>query len=227
MIVPLAPSFPHSFNAERPQWGLWLPVFLGVGIGLYFQLPKEPSPWFAPTIIAACTGLYLIARRAVGAVLWIAVGTIVFGMAAADFRTEILHTPDIAVPRGPTTITGVLLENDQRVSRSRLIIRTTSSNSIAPGLRVRISVTGHDNGTERLFIGDTVRFRTIMRVPPSPVMPGAFDLQRHAYFQGIYAFGFAISPIEILSQRSNRNIWAEVISSDHSRTNQVLSPRRF
>ncbi len=27
---------------ERERWVLWLPVFLGLGIGFYFALPEEP-----------------------------------------------------------------------------------------------------------------------------------------------------------------------------------------
>ena len=31
--------------AERERWLLWLPVFLGLGIALYFSLPNEPNLW--------------------------------------------------------------------------------------------------------------------------------------------------------------------------------------
>ncbi|MCZ6522592.1 MAG: hypothetical protein O7A68_01835, partial [Alphaproteobacteria bacterium] len=35
----------EALLAERERWLLWLPVFLGLGVGLYFLLPVEPPPW--------------------------------------------------------------------------------------------------------------------------------------------------------------------------------------
>jgi competence protein ComEC len=37
---------------ERERWVLWLPVGVGVGIGLYFALPAEPSLWPAGAVLA-------------------------------------------------------------------------------------------------------------------------------------------------------------------------------
>lgn len=38
----LAPLL-RRLEAERERWFFWVPVFLGMGIGLYFWLPHEPS----------------------------------------------------------------------------------------------------------------------------------------------------------------------------------------
>jgi len=32
----------HQLEAERGRWILWLPVAMGLGIALYFELPAEP-----------------------------------------------------------------------------------------------------------------------------------------------------------------------------------------
>src|SRR5215468_5487752 len=34
-----------NFIAERERWALWLPVFVGVGVGIYFWLTFEPPLW--------------------------------------------------------------------------------------------------------------------------------------------------------------------------------------
>ena len=51
------------FQAEQERWFLFLPVFLGAGIAIYFALPNEPS-WnvallivLAPLVILLALGL--------------------------------------------------------------------------------------------------------------------------------------------------------------------------
>ena len=50
----------ESFLAERERWVIWLSVLFGAGIGLYFGLKREPSPWL--TVIAVEILLYLLYR---------------------------------------------------------------------------------------------------------------------------------------------------------------------
>ncbi len=36
---------------ERERWFLWLPVGVGLGIALYFGLPREPPVWLGPALL--------------------------------------------------------------------------------------------------------------------------------------------------------------------------------
>lgn len=45
--------------AERDRCILWLPVFLGVGIGGYFALPSEPALFAGPLAAASGGALWL------------------------------------------------------------------------------------------------------------------------------------------------------------------------
>ena len=38
-------------DLEPERRKLWLPVFFGIGIGLYYLLPQEPSKWLTLSII--------------------------------------------------------------------------------------------------------------------------------------------------------------------------------
>lgn len=220
--MPIARFLTQSFDAERDRWGLWLPVFLSIGIGFYFQLQNEPQPWLAPAAIALCIGSYLTARGTVWAGICVVAGTMALGVVAADVRTETVSKNDTAVPNGVMTITGPVIRNEQRSSQSRLVIRVTPSGGALRAFQVRISVAGRQNSANRVRVGDTVRLRAVMRAPPPPVMPGAFDLQRHAYFQGIDAVGFAVSPVEIISLRSNHSAWAGINPLRQSVTDHIL-----
>ena len=46
-----APWLAGQLLAERERWLLWLPVALGLGIGLYFALPLEPPLWLGPALL--------------------------------------------------------------------------------------------------------------------------------------------------------------------------------
>ncbi len=46
---------------ERSRWFCWFPVLFGLGIGIYFSLPSEPSQWFTLAVVE----LLLVAAFAV------------------------------------------------------------------------------------------------------------------------------------------------------------------
>jgi hypothetical protein len=57
--IPLGPAMPRhrlgdvarwlaeNLIAERERWALWVPVLVGIGIGIYFWLTVEPPLWLA------------------------------------------------------------------------------------------------------------------------------------------------------------------------------------
>ena len=83
-------------------------------------------------------------------------------------------------------------------SRERWRIRVTEVDGLSEAetpeiIRVRIHTAG-------LNVGDSVRFRAVLRAPPPPAMPGGYNPARAAYFQKIGAYGFAVNrpePIEL------------------------------
>jgi len=82
-----------SFLAERERWILWIPVFLGAGIVLYFELPDEPPVWLGPLWIGcALVGVWFgrgryLALVALGFVL------VAGGFEAAQVRTLLIAAP--------------------------------------------------------------------------------------------------------------------------------------
>ena len=55
-----------QIEAERGRWILWLPVALGLGIAVYFELPSEPSLWLGPAaaIVALAASMLVQIGRA-------------------------------------------------------------------------------------------------------------------------------------------------------------------
>ncbi|HET6607760.1 MAG TPA: ComEC/Rec2 family competence protein, partial [Rhodopila sp.] len=58
----------------------------------------------------------------------------------------------------------------------------------------RLRLRHGDNGP--VATGDSVRVRALLRPPSMPAYPGAWDLQRDAYYSGLGASGFALAGIE-------------------------------
>ena len=58
-------SFLTGLRRDRDRWVLWLPVFFGTGIAVYFGLRAELPWWIGPgAVIAAGLAAYL-ARKTV------------------------------------------------------------------------------------------------------------------------------------------------------------------
>ncbi|MDN4163753.1 hypothetical protein, partial [Nocardioides abyssi] len=51
----------RQFDAERGRWMLWLPVAMGLGIAIYFELPSEPPIWLGFALAAASLGATFLA----------------------------------------------------------------------------------------------------------------------------------------------------------------------
>ena len=62
-VADVGASCRDCFFNERERWALWLPVMLGVGIGIYFLLPAEPDPWVAVIAILTAATVLLLTRK--------------------------------------------------------------------------------------------------------------------------------------------------------------------
>jgi competence protein ComEC len=178
---------------ERERWVLWLPVFLGLGIGLYFALPEEPPIWLGLSGMAVSTAFgWLGRRRAVPLVAALGVGVLALGFAAAQWRTVAVQAPVLDHRLGPTNVAGrvvgvEVLPGATRVTLERLRIGRLSPARTPERLRVRLG-----GKQPRLIPGDWIRVRAILSPPPPPAAPGAFDFQRQSYFRQLGAVGFSL-----------------------------------
>ena len=78
---------------EEGRFFIWLPVFLAVGIGLYFSLSHEPgSAFVALLLVAVMVACYLLVRYGKRLVVAAVLLSIVSGFAVAKLRTEIVQS---------------------------------------------------------------------------------------------------------------------------------------
>jgi len=189
-----------QWDAEQDRLVLWLPVAMGTGVLLYFDLRFEP-PWWAGMAFTAPASLMAAAlwRWQVPRGVLLGATALGIGFCASQFATARAPPPETGLPAKATVITGrihavELLADGRRITLDGARLDDTAT----PLVRlVRVRLRAADDG--ELATGDIVRVRALIRIPAPPAYPGAWDLQRDSFFSGLGASGFAISPVERLS----------------------------
>ncbi len=184
----------ESVLSERIRWSLWLPVALGVGIGVYFRLSAEPPYWIAPVLLVLSIGFAALTARA--SKMWQAailagLSAILLGFAVAKFRTERVAAPHLTRSVGPVRMEGRIVSAEARGDGMRAVIAVTSLPRLAPDEipgRVRVTFRRPD---ALLAPGQLIGLTAMLLPPPSPAAPGDYDFGRWAYFQQIGAVGYA------------------------------------
>lgn len=178
---------------ERERWALWFPVGAGTGVALYFGLPQEPPPWLGPGVVAGCLpALWLARRHLAPIVVLIGLLSIALGFAAAQIHTLAAAAPMLTRELGPVAMTGRVLAVERQPTGARLVIGELSVERLAPDAtpaKARLHLPAKVAPPEA---GTVVRLRAMLHPPASPAEPGAFDLQRRAYFEGFGAVGFVM-----------------------------------
>ncbi len=195
LLRPLA-AFAAAFAAEGDRRILWLPVFFGTGIALYFTLTSEPPPWIggAATIAAAAIAVALrrwpALRNAGIALAFVAAGFAVMQQARLERGTPMLERR-----LGPAAITGRVVDIDALDRGWRIIVVPDPLPGLAADaqphrLRLHIAAT-----SDALQPGDRVSLKALVYPVPAQLLPGGRDMQRELYFAGIggvgYSFGAA------------------------------------
>lgn len=177
-------------EARQRRLFLWLPVFFGAGVLVYFAADREPSPWPAALIALLCALGWARAagggRIAMGRAL--AALTFLFsGFACAAWRTQMEAAPALermAVARATAFVEAI----DLRPQGARLMLRLATLDGVAPErtpLRVRVNMRGAPDFEAGATISGTLR----LLPPPRASEPGGYDFARDAYFQQLGAVG--------------------------------------
>jgi competence protein ComEC len=186
--------------AERGRWPLWLPVFLGFGIGLYFALPMEPWDFWGILGVMVSGVVLLLARRRSVPVLLLTASllALALGFAVAQGRSLRLAAPVLERPSGALMLEGAVAEIEALPDGgARLTLDRVSHDrdDVVVPLKARIKARP---GLSSAKVGDRVRVRAMLLPPPQPAMPGAFDFARLAWFRQLGAIGTALGPVEVV-----------------------------
>lgn len=181
---------------------LWLPVALGLGIAIYYELPVEPSLWLGPALGAAALVAAVFApggSLARALALAAIAGSAGFGLIA--WRTANVAAPTLVRPLFSVNVEGRIADIQRLPEGVRVVleaVRIKGGGAPRPEmmpLKIRVSLT---RGAPPLTIGDRLLVLANVSPPAGPAVPGAFDFQRVAWYQQLGAVGYALAPAQIV-----------------------------
>jgi competence protein ComEC len=223
----------ETFGAQNGQFLLWSPIFLGLGIGLYFALGTEPvhGIWKAGLSLSSLlfTSGLALRRRAflLAPALWALCGGAALtlcGASIAQMHTERIATRQIGRQIGPVAVMGTLrgIERLSSGQGARLLLEDLSL--VDPGVtteplpqRVRLRLRYDD------LVDPGDRIKALVKILPTsrPISPGSYDYQRDLYFKGIGGSGFVYGHVEILEKRVPSTLSGRLESLRQMITRQV------
>src|SRR6516164_1196666 len=184
-------AFTDRLVAEGERRLLWLPVFFGAGIGLYFALKVEPPLWPGVAAAIAGAGLSFALRRHPAwceAALVLTVFAAGFALICETARER--QAPMLQRHLGPVTVTGRVVDIDSAQNGWRIVVEPDPIPGLNPAdqprrLRLHIPQT-----SDELNPGDQVRLKAMLYPVPQQIVPGGRDFQRELYFAGIGGVGY-------------------------------------
>ncbi len=190
----------------------WLAVVFALGILTWFALPL-PWHWVAAMAGGAATGAgaWLLwpaggAADETRANLRLAVAVcglvFAFGVGTVWARSAIVGAEPIARPAVMLIEGRVLAREDQPADgRLRLTLAMREAETgVARKVRVNVPLEalGEDGVPPGLAEGALVRLRARLMPPAHPMLPGAYDFARAAWFQGLAATGTMVGTLTVV-----------------------------
>lgn len=186
-------------GAEYRRLFLFLPVAMGAGILIYFDLRREPPVAVAPALILGTLVLLGAVRRlAVPRGMALLLLAAVLGFGRAQWQTIAMPRP-IMVPHRAVSIAGRVAAVDLLPTGRRIRIAAPRLDG-GPVLGQSVRVKLRRGDAASVAVGDTVRLRAILYGPSRPAYPGGWSFAREQYFSALGAVGFAISPLDITAR---------------------------
>jgi competence protein ComEC len=192
--------------AEQDRLVLWLPVFMGTGVLIYFGLRQEPPLWAGAALAGPALAGALLARGLPRAAL-AAIAALGLGLASAQFAT--LRTlPIERLPFHAVILAGRVAAVEALPDGRRVTIAHADLGDGTPPLARRVRIRLRATDSTPLATGDLMQVRALVRAPSPPAYPGGWDLQRDAFFNGLAGYGFAIGPAALLQHTPPRGFAA-------------------
>lgn len=182
-----------------------LPFAMIGGLAAYASLPAEPPLWVLPTAAVALLGILILPPRSLQRVraLTIALCTLL-GFALLPLHGALFGTSMLSRP--------VFAQFDMRVDEI-LSASPTERRIIVSSLRTDDPKAAVTIRRARLFLpptpplgpGDTIHAKLRLAPVAGPVIPGGFDTQFQAYFDGVGAYGNTIGALTVTHQDASFN----------------------
>ncbi|MEM9277009.1 MAG: ComEC/Rec2 family competence protein [Pseudomonadota bacterium] len=206
-------TFIHALNWELDR-GLAFniaPVFLAIGIIIYFTLPAEPL-FLALVITFCCLFAAAIRIEYHGKLFFLVAGLtlVLAGMSAAKLSVMRSATPQIE-RQMTAVVSGVVLLIDQnRRGSPRMVLRPVKIGGLSQQQlpnKIRLSTTSREQGFKT---GMQVEGLARLQPVSGPVYPGSYDFSFHSWFSGLGGSGFFMGAPAIVTQHPTLDVTEQI-----------------
>ncbi len=178
------------WEMQADRVGLWSPVVLAAGIGIFFLLPRDPPVWSLALPVAAAGAVFLLRRQGVFIVLLSRAGLLLtVGFAAAQAQSLLTAPVALRYPLPAARYSADVLAVGRTDAGYRLTLAHLRRDGgpvaeVGDG-KARLSLR---SGTVPP-VGSRVDVRAVLTPVPPPLVAGGFDTRLAQFFQGITAHG--------------------------------------
>ena len=194
MLKKLSIDFAEAVN--------FIPVFFGIGIGLYFALNNEIYAIPAMILVCmVCLILFLIRQKIIGTILTITL----LGFLSAFVRTHTLNTNMLHKKIKFCPIEATIDNVENTPSGIKFIVSDIQSKWKIPRLD-KVSLTWKTKNNAYDYIpGMRVNFLTILDPIYPKTFANAYDFRKQSFFNNISARGYIVKNPEIISKNDAKN----------------------
>ena len=136
-----------QLDAERGRWMLWLPVAMGLGIAIYFELPSEPALWLGPAgAVAAIIAAFFAPSGSFARALLVGAAAAAVGLGRVAWRTASLAAPTLGRPLFNINVEGRIADIQRLPDGVRVVLEAVrlKGSGVPPAemmpLKVRVLV---------------------------------------------------------------------------------------
>ena len=194
--------FSECITLEFSRIANFIPVFLGIGIGIYFNLSNESDASNIFIFLSLLTGACLLLKRI--RYVGIACGIILLGFSISLLHTRSLNTNMLDKKIEYAKIYGTLDTVESTPNGIRFVI---SNVKCKQALLNKVSLTWRTKEEVYKYLpGDRVKFIAILDPIYSPTFKHAYDFRKQSFFNNISARGYVVAPPKIISSASNNTV---------------------
>jgi competence protein ComEC len=196
---------------EERRLFVLLPFAIIAGLIVSLAASSEPEPTALLAVGAGITVAAPVSVRSIAAVRMVALAAAFWlGFSLLSIHGALFGTAMLSRPAYGTFEMRVDEIVSEQESGRRVVVSAVTpvaGSREVPMRRARIVV----RGDASLAPGDTIRGPVRFYPVPGPVIPGGFDTQFHAYFDGIGAYGNTTKPVEVVraGEASSPERWIE------------------
>jgi competence protein ComEC len=196
--------------AEGDRRLLWLPVFFGAGIGVYFIFKVEPALWLGIAgVVAGAGAVFTLHRHAAWCEAALALTLFAAGFALMRETAWEREAAMLQRHLGPVVVSGRVIDIDLVERGWRIVIENDPLPGLDPNDQPRHLRVHIPSRSDELNPGDRVSLKAMLYPVPAQLLPGGRDFQRELYFAGIGGVGYSFGAAHRIAGTPSEGGWHE------------------